>query len=266
MTVVTLPGMAIAELSRSVDGRTAFITGAASGIGRAAAHVFAAEGVRVALADIQSDAVEDVAASVRDSGGHADAWALDVADPVAVADTVRKAAEALGGLDFVSNNAGVVRPTSFDDEDYDRFWYQQLDIMLTAHQRIVRAALPYLRQSSCPRVVNVASTEAMGATRGNGIYAVAKHGVVGLTRALAVDLGREGITVNAICPGPINTALTEPIPAEHKTIFAKRRTALGRYGEPAEVAHVMLSLCLPAASYVTGAVIPVDGGLTARNA
>jgi 3-oxoacyl-[acyl-carrier protein] reductase len=106
----------------------------------------------------------------------------------------------------------------------------------------------------------------MGATRGNGIYAVAKHGVVGLTRALAVDLGREGITVNCVCPGPINTALTEPIPDEHKIIFAKRRTALGRYGEPAEVAHMILSLCLPAASYITGAVIPVDGGLTARNA
>ena len=88
----------------------------------------------------------------------------------------------------------------------------------------------------------------------------------GKTRALAVDLGREGITVKAICPGPIKTAMTEPIPEEQKAIFAKRRTALGRYGDPAEVAHMMLSLCLPAASYITGAVVVVDGGLTARNA
>lgn len=255
----------VVNLSRSVAGRRAFITGAASGIGRAAADVFAAEGVRVALADIQPS-VEQVAAGVRDSGGQAQAWTLDIADPDRVAQTVAQAADALGGLDFVINNAGMVRPTSLDDENYDDSWYQQLDVMLTAHQRIVRAALPHLRQSTCPRIVNVASTEALGATRGNGIYAVAKHGVVGLTRALAVDLGREGITVNCICPGPINTGITEPIPEEHKTIFAKRRTALGRYGEPAEVAHMMLSLCLPAASYITGAMVVVDGGLTARNA
>lgn len=255
----------VVNRSRSVAGRRAFITGAASGIGRAAADVFAAEGVRVALADIQPS-VEQVAAGVRDSGGQAQAWTLDVADPDRVAQTVAQAADALGGLDFVINNAGMVRPTSLDDENYDDSWYQQLDVMLTAHQRIVRAALPHLRQSTCPRIVNVASTEALGATRGNGIYAVAKHGVVGLTRALAVDLGREGITVNCICPGPINTGITEPIPEEHKTIFAKRRTALGRYGEPAEVAHMMLSLCLPAASYITGAMVVVDGGLTARNA
>jgi 3-oxoacyl-[acyl-carrier protein] reductase len=258
--------MATTRLSRSVAGRTAFITGAGSGMGAAAAHVFAAEGVRVALADIRADAVERVAEQVRESGGAARAWTLDVGDGAAIAETVPKAAEAFGGLDFVINNAGIVHPASFDDDNYDQLWHRQLDIMLTAHQRIVRAALPYLRRSSCPRIVNVASTEALGATRGNSIYAVAKHGVVGLTRALAVDLGREGITVNAICPGPIKTGMTDPIPDEQKTIFAKRRTALGRYGEPAEVAHMMLSLCLPAASYITGAAVVVDGGLTARNA
>lgn len=258
--------MTTTELSRSVDGRAAFITGAASGMGRAAAHVFAAQGVRLALADIQSQAVDQVAKEVRDAGGQARAWTLDVGDGEAIADIVSKAAEALGGLDFVINNAGMVHPATLDDEDFDELWYRQIDVMLTAHQRIVRAALPHLRQSSCPRIVNVASTEAMGATRGNGIYSVVKHGVVGLTRALAVDLGRDGITVNCVCPGPIRTGMTDSIPEEQKAIFAKRRTALGRYGEPAEVAHMMLSLCLPAASYVTGAAIVVDGGLTARNA
>jgi 3-oxoacyl-[acyl-carrier protein] reductase len=94
----------------------------------------------------------------------------------------------------------------------------------------------------------------------------AKTGVIGLTRGLAVDLGPEGITVNCICPGPINTSLTSSISDEHKTIFAKRRTALRRYGNPEEVAHITLSVCLPAASYLTGAIIPVDGGLTIRNA
>jgi 3-oxoacyl-[acyl-carrier protein] reductase len=258
--------MEVAQLSRSVDGRAAFITGAASGIGRAAAHVFAAEGVRLALADINTEPLQAVAAEVNDKGGDAQAFTLDVGDADAIANVVVQAADSLRGLDFVINNAGMVQGTGIDDEHYDASWHRQLDVMLTAHQRIVRAALPHLRKSSCPRIVNTASTEALGATRGNGIYAVAKHGVVGLTRALAVDLGPEGITVNAICPGPIKTGMTEPIPDDHKTIFAKRRTALGRYGEPAEVAHMMLSLCLPAASYITGAVILVDGGMTARNA
>jgi 3-oxoacyl-[acyl-carrier protein] reductase len=90
--------------------------------------------------------------------------------------------------------------------------------------------------------------------------------VIGLTRGLAVDLGPEGITVNCICPGPIRTAMTDAVAEEHKTIFAKRRTALRRYGEPEEVAHITLSLVLPAASYITGVAIPVDGGLMARNA
>ena len=139
-------------------------------------------------------------------------------------------------------------------------------MLLTAQQRMVRAALPYLRQSDAARIVNIASTEGLGATPGDTPYVAAKSGVVGLTRGLAVDLGKEGITVNCVCPGPIHTGMTAGVPDDAKAEFARRRTALRRYGEPEEVAHVTLSLVLPAASYITGAVIPVDGGLMARNA
>ena len=114
-------------------------------------------------------------------------------------------------------------------------------------------------------MINIASTEGLGASRGTVPYTAAKHGVIGLTRALAVALAPDGITVNAVCPGPILTGMTDAIPAEHRERFARRRTALGRYGEPEEVAHMVLNLALPASSYVTGAVIPVDGGLTAKN-
>ncbi len=164
------------------------------------------------------------------------------------------------------NNAGISVRVAIDDEGYDEAWAKGLAVMLTAHQRIIRTALPYLRKSKSPRIVNIASTEALGATALHSPYSAAKAGVAGLTRSLAVELGRDGITVNCICPGPIRTAITERIPEEHKVIYAKRRTALGRYGDPEEVAHMTLSLCLPAASFLTGAVIPVDGGLMARNA
>ena len=128
------------------------------------------------------------------------------------------------------------------------------------------AALPSLRKSAHPRIVNIASTEALGAGPNNSAYVAAKHASVGLTRAMAVDLGPEGITVNCICPGPIHTGITEAIPEEHKTLFAKRRTALRRYADPEEVAHATLSLVLPASSFITGATLPVDGGLSIRNA
>jgi 3-oxoacyl-[acyl-carrier protein] reductase len=114
--------------------------------------------------------------------------------------------------------------------------------------------------------VNIASTEGLGATPRGSQYSAAKHGVVGLTRSLSTELGKEGITVNCICPGPINTAMTERIPDEDKATYARRRTSLRRYGDPEEVAHATMSLVLPAASFITGVALPVDGGLTIRRA
>jgi 3-oxoacyl-[acyl-carrier protein] reductase len=256
----------VADLSRSVAGKVALVTGAASGMGRATAWVFAREGALVAVTDVRADDAEAVAEAIRREGGQARAWVLDVADAQAIAQVIPEIAAHFGGLDIVINNAGVAGFAPIDAPGYDDLWARQVPILLTAHQRIVRAALPYLRKSTSPRIVNIASTEALGATARDSIYAAAKAGVTGLTRALAVELGKEAITVNCICPGPINTGMTEAIPEADKQTFAHRRTALRRYGDPAEVAHITLSLCLPAASYITGATIPVDGGLMARNA
>lgn len=252
------------DRSRSIEGRVAIITGAASGMGRAMARLFAAEGARVAVTDLDLSACEGV---VRECGQHARAYALDVSDKGAISTTVTRIAKDFGAIDILVNNAGVSSFCALDDgEEYEEIWHRALLVMLTAHQRMARAALPHLRRSDAARILNIASTEGLGATPGDTPYVSAKTGVTGLTRGLAVDLGPEGITVNCICPGPISTAMTAAVPEEHKTIFAKRRTALRRYGEPEEVAHMALSLVLPAASYITGAIIPVDGGLTARNA
>jgi 3-oxoacyl-[acyl-carrier protein] reductase len=252
-------------LSRSVAGLTVLVTGAASGMGRATARVFAAEGAKVAVTDTAADGAQMVAADIAAKDGSAKAWTLDVANGD-VRTVVDEIAAQFGGLDIVVNNAGISLRVAIDGDGYDEAWAKGLAVMLTAHQRVIRAALPYLRKSSCPRIVNIASTEALGATALHSPYSAAKAGVVGLTRSLAVELGRDGITVNCICPGPITTAMTNRISDEHKAIYAKRRTALGRYGDPEEVAHMTLSLCLPAASFLTGAIIPVDGGLMARNA
>jgi 3-oxoacyl-[acyl-carrier protein] reductase len=254
------------QLSRSVKGLTVLVTGAASGMGRATARVFAAEGAHVAVTDIAAVATQAVADEIAAIGGTAKAWTLDVADRKQIVSVVNDVAGHFGGLDIVINNAGISVRVAIDDDGYDEAWAKGIAVMLTAHPRIIRAALPYLRKSGSPRIVNIASTEALGATALHSPYSAAKAGVAGLTRSLAVELGREGITVNCICPGPIRTAITDRIPEEQKTIYAKRRTALGRYGDPEEVAHMTLSLCLPAASFLTGAVIPVDGGLMARNA
>ncbi len=254
------------QLSRSVQGLTVLVTGAASGMGRATARVFAAEGANVAVTDLSAEATRAVADEITASGGTAKAWALDVADPSAIEKVIPDISAHFGSLDIIVNNAGISVRVAIDDPAYEDAWAKAIAVMLTAHPRIIRAALPYLRKSKSPRIVNIASTEALGATALHSPYSAAKGGVTSLTRSLAVELGREGITVNCICPGPIRTAITDRIPEEHKTIYAKRRTALGRYGDPEEVAHMTLSLCLPAASFLTGAVIPVDGGLMARNA
>lgn len=252
--------------SRSVQGLTVLVTGAASGMGRATAEVFAAEGAHVACTDIAAESVREVADDLVHRGFSAEAWTLDVADPAAIALTVEAVAARFGGLDVLVNNAGISAFCPIDAEPYDEVWARALSILLTAQQRLVRAALPHLRKSASPRIVNIASTEALGATSRDSPYAAAKAGVTGLTRALAVELGPEGVTVNCICPGPILTGMTANVPDEDKQTYARRRTALRRYGRPEEVAHMTLSLCLPAASYITGVTIPVDGGLMARNA
>ncbi len=255
------------ELSRSMKGLTVLVTGAASGMGRATAEVFAAEGANVALTDLSAEAVEAIAQELRAKGLSAAGWALDVSDHGAIRRVVDEVAVRFGGLDALVNNAGISSFCPIDDEDqYDLVWDRAVSVLLTAHQRMIRAALPHLRRSASPRIVNIASTEALGATSRNSPYAAAKAGVTGLTRALAVELGKDGITVNAICPGPIDTGMTAKVPDADKQTYAHRRTALRRYGLPEEVAHMTVSLCLPAASYITGATIPVDGGLMARNA
>ena len=259
----------LTRLSRSVSGRAVIVTGAASGMGRATAALFADEGARVAVADLGSDRVEAVVDEITSVHGPDVAIGVvtDVADPQQLAKLVDRTVAAFGGIDVVINNAGVALPTSmFDaDDDFESNWATTLDINLTAHARLVRLALPHLTKSDSARVVNIASTEAIVTTAGMAAYTATKAGVVGLTKSMAVELARHGVTVNCICPGPINTRMTAEVPDDAKATYARRRVPMRRYGEPEEVAHMTLNLCLPASSYVNGAIIPVDGGMSIRH-
>ena len=255
----------LSSLSRSITGCVAVVTGAASGMGRATALLFADEGARLALVDRDESGVAAVAGEISAAGGEASSWALDVADPVAIENVVAGVAERFGGIDILINNAGVSLPAPIEAPGYERAWETTIAVNLTAQALMVRACLPHLRASRAGRVVNIASTEGLGATASISPYTASKHGVIGLTRGLAVELGTSGVTFNCVCPGCINTAMTAEIPEADKVKFANRRVPLRRYGDPEEVAHATLSLVLPAASYINGAVLVVDGGMTAKN-
>jgi 3-oxoacyl-[acyl-carrier protein] reductase len=259
----------LSRLSRSIEGRVAVVTGAASGMGRATAFLFSDEGARVAVLDRDRDGATAVAKEIEAAHGpgRAAAWELDVSDPAAIIAVINEVVSDLGPVDILVNNAGVAVPAVVegDGEAYEKAWATTLAVNLTAHERMVRACLPHLRRDGEGRVVNIASTEGLGASRYNSPYVAAKHGVIGLTRALAVELGPAGVNVNAVCPGPIRTGMTAGIPDEAKEKFARRMVPLRRYGDPEEVAHATLSLCLPASSYMNGVVFVVDGGMTAKN-
>jgi 3-oxoacyl-[acyl-carrier protein] reductase len=254
-----------ARPARSVAGRVAVVTGAGSGMGRATARLLAEEGASVACWDRDGEAVAATEDVVTGAGGRAVAVTVDIADEVAVRDAHALTRDSLGPVDLLVNNAGISVPAALDADDWRSAWDRTLAVNLTGPALVLRTLLEDLRRNGEGRVVNVASTEGLGATAFLSPYTAAKHGVIGLTRSAAVELATAGVTVNCVCPGPVRTGMTAIIPDDHKDRFARRRVPMRRYGEPEEVADVIVSLLLPSATYMTGAVVTVDGGLTVQN-
>ncbi len=227
--------------------RVAVVTGGASGIGRATARLLEAEGVSVGVLDL------------------AGPEPVDVSEPSAVRAAVGAVRDRLGPIDIVVNAAGIPSAGDIADDRYIEAWEKALAVNLTAAMHVVRACLPDLLAGGAGRSVNVASTEGLGAARWMGPYSVSKHGVIGFTRSLAVDLGRSGVTANCVCPGATLTGMTGGIPAADRDAFARRHIPVGRYAMPEEIAYMIVALTRPEASFVNGSVVVVDGGQTAMN-
>ena len=193
-------------------GRVVVVTGAGSGMGRATAHLFADEGASVAVCDREAGGVDAVVDEIRAVGGTAHGVVVDVTDGDAVRGAVDEIVDALGPVDVLVNNAGVSIPAPIDGDGYDEQWAATLAVNLTAHTTLIRACLPHLVRNGEGRIVNIASTEGVGGSAYISPYTASKHGVIGLSRSLAVELGPTGVTVNVVCPGPIHTGMTDSIP------------------------------------------------------
>jgi NAD(P)-dependent dehydrogenase (short-subunit alcohol dehydrogenase family) len=242
-------------MAADLSGRAALITGAASGIGRASALAFASAGASVALLDIDAGGLADTAAAVRAAGARAEVLVADVRDLRAVTGAVGRAVEAFGRLDAALNNAGVPGPYVPLDEYSEEDFMRILQVDLAGVWRCMRAEIRYMRARGTGAIVNTSSMLGAAAMPDNGAYVAAKHGVHGLTRAAAVELGGTGIRVNAIAPGVTRTGMTSAVSDD-----LLRTVPLGRIAEPEEIAAAAVWLCSPEASYITGSVLVADGG------
>ena len=247
-------------------GKAAFITGAAAGIGRESALLFATEGAAVAVVDRDGDGAADVVAEITEAGGTAVGLTADVAVETSVATAIGNAEEAFGRLDVVFNNAGIMLAADGDAQSTEEVvWDLTMDVNLKGVWFGCRHGIPALRRAGGGSIINTASFVALvGAATPQLAYTASKGGVLAMTRELAVIHAREDIRVNALCPGPLRTELLMSyLDTEEKRQRRLVHVPMGRFGEAAEIAAAALFLASDESSYVTGTDFSVDGGLTA---
>jgi NAD(P)-dependent dehydrogenase (short-subunit alcohol dehydrogenase family) len=247
-------------MTGALAGRRGVITGGASGIGRGLVDAFAAAGATVAVFDQDAGGAQEAAAA---AGPGALAFGVDVTDEAGIADAMDDAARRLGGLDFLVNNAGIRHMAPFTEHGVD-VWRRTIDVNLTGTFICAQAAARIMRRARSGRIVNLASIAGELALRNRAAYNASKGGVIALTKSIAVELSADGIGCNAIAPGIIETPLSAPYfvdPVMREAIVSS--TPAGRWGQVAEIAGPAVFLCSPAASFVSGTTIFVDGGWVA---
>ncbi|MEV5786433.1 glucose 1-dehydrogenase [Streptomyces sp. NPDC052287] len=247
-------------------GQVAFITGASSGMGLAAARAFAEAGAAVGLGDINEDAVNKAAKELTDAGHKTLALVCDVTDEDQVAAAVDRTVETFGRLDMAYNNAGIMPPpTDAADESAEQFDRVQ-GINLRGIWASMKHELRHMRTQGSGTIVNCSSLGGLVGNPGRAAYHATKHGVIGLTKSAALEYGSRGIRVNAVCPGTIATPMVDAMVegGELDRDQAEAGQAIDRLGTAEEIAQAVLWLCSPGSSYVTGIALPVDGGYTAQ--
>jgi NAD(P)-dependent dehydrogenase (short-subunit alcohol dehydrogenase family) len=250
-----------------LTGKVALVTGGASGIGRATALVFAREGAKLIIADMNEEGAQQTAHLITENGGDAMALQVDVTRAVEVEAMISKALDTYGRLDCAHNNAGIlgtpfIRVTECTEEEWDRI----IDVNMKGVWLCMKYEIPQMLQQGGGAIVNTASAAGLIGSAAFPIYDASKHGVVGLTKSVALQYAKRGIRVNAVCPGVIQTPMVaQGIEANPRFEQGAIRTnPSGRLGNPEEVAEAVVWLCSDAASFVTAHAMSVDGGLLAQ--
>ena len=243
-----------------LQGRVAIVTGAGQGMGRAVARALAARGAKVVVNDMRAESAEATAAELRASGGAALAIPADVIDPAAVRAMVERTVAHFGAVHILINNAGVLRPTRVADIP-EAEWDWVIAVNLKGTFLCSQAVLPELKAAGWGRIVNFSSTAGKNvSTVGGAHYTAAKAGVLGFTRHLAKEVAADGITVNAVCPGLIDTEMVRATIDDARTAAYARSFPIPRLGEPEEVAELVAFLASDRAAYITGASLDINGG------
>jgi len=244
----------------SLAGRSALVTGAGAGLGAAAARALASAGASVMVSDLDESAAQNIAETIVAEGGHAVSSALDVRDADQAAQVARDtAASNNGSVNILINNAGAISPAMFPKMSSEQFNFV-MDVHLGGAFTVTKAVEPYMPDDGTGRILNITSAAGLTGTIGQANYGAAKAGIIGLTKSLAKELARRQITVNALAPLAA-TAMTETVRTNEK-LAAKQlaRIAMGRWASPEEIAPSFIYFASDAASYVTGQVLPIDGG------
>jgi NAD(P)-dependent dehydrogenase (short-subunit alcohol dehydrogenase family) len=248
------------------DGKVALVTGSGAGIGAVTAQAFARAGAAVVVTDVDVEGGKTTVEAIRSDGGQAEFFAADVTDAEAVKALVRFAVDTYGGLHFAHNNAGVLGESARLTDSDDETWFRTIQINLNAVYLGMKHQIPAILDSGGGAVVNTSSYAGLVAVPFASAYVASKHGVIGLTKAAAVEFGKKGVRVNAVCPGSARTKMNIERVAGNPAIEKAMTdvSPMKRFVEPEEVASAVLWLCSEDASFVNGHALAVDGGALAQ--